>query len=518
MLRSDIIAAAKEIRVFAPLIGAPEQFAVLRDFLRRMGYTSPGIGHRLGMATLDEMDLSDLPLSLGDRLTTHDALDLTIRLFVTGNFVEAAETDRKLTRPVWEAIRALGLVAENPRNAKQFSATVALYPVGDVFIISDRWSSPDGSEKKSFADIVYPALSPNTRELLSWLPEEKCGEFLELCGGAGAAALQSARFAQMSYSADLTARSALFAKFNGALNGISNFESLEGDLYAPVRGKTFDRIAAHPPYVPVLRQRDIFYGGGEDGEEISRRIVQEAPRYLRPGGRLYCRTLGTDREGAPFEKRVREWLGEKQSEFDVAIFISKNIEPFRFAVESAVKSGGGAREVKDWKKVFGHHGIQDLLVGLVLLQRVKASRPVFTLRRTMGKTGGRAAIEWIVRLEEMLQRENAVELLLAAKPRASQFLNLNIRHQVEGGELVPREISASTPYPFPLDTKLQPWMCSLVCRCDGSHTIAKLHEICKESGWIQPDTPMEQFARLAGILISGGFLEIEQAKLPRAEG
>ena len=504
--------------MLAPVIGSPEQFAALRDFLRQIGYTSPRIGQRLGMATLDELDLSDLPVTLGERLTTYDALDLAVRLFVTGNFVNAAEADLKLTRPVWQAIRSLGLVAKNPQNAKQFSATVALYPVGEILIISDRWSSPNGSEKKSFSDIVYPALSPNTRELLSWLPEEKCDAFLEVCGGAGAAALQSARVAQSSFSADLTSRSALFAKFNGALNGIRNFESLEGDLYAPVRGKTFDRIAAHPPYVPVLQQRDIFYGGGEDGEEISRRIVQEAPEYLRPGGRLYCRTLGTDRENAPFEKRVREWLGEKQSEFDVAIFISKNIEPFRFAVESAVKSGGGAREVKDWKKVFGHHGIQDLLVGLVFLQRVKTPRPVFTIRRTLGKNGGRAAIEWIVRLEEMLQHENAVEMLLATKPRASQFLNLNIRHQVEGGELVPREISAFTPYPFPLDTKLQPWMCSLVCRCDGSHTIAELYQICKESGWIRTDTPLEQFARLAGVLISGGFLEIEQAKLPRAEG
>ena len=499
-----------------PKIGTPEQFEVFRSFLRRANYRESEIQQRLGLSTCGQLDLIALPPSLVEKLSANDALDLIIRLFLIGGYVERGEAERACSVPVWQAARDLGLLESEASHPEKWFATVALYPIGDVFIISDRWTNPDGSPKPSFSDIVYPALSPNSLELLSWLPDESCDSFLELCGGAGAAALQCAKLARKSLSADITQRSALFAKFNGALNGVANFESLEGDLYAPFKGQTFDRICAHPPYVPVLQQKDIYFGGGEDGEEIARRIIQELPDYLRPGGRLYCRTLGTDREGAPFERRVREWLGEKQSEFDVAIFVGKNIEPFRFAVESAVKSGRGAAEVNDWKSLFGKHHIQDLLVGLILIQRVKEPRAVFTIRRTLGEQRGRNVLEWILGWEERMVQPQALEALLAMKPRVSPHMNLNIRHQVESGEFVPRDFALSTLFPFQTDTRLQPWMCSMICRCDGTHTIAELHGICKESGWIRPETPMKEFAGLAKVLISGGFLEVDEARLPAA--
>jgi SAM-dependent methyltransferase len=499
-----------------PRIGKPEQFEVVREFLKRSNYREVRIAERLGMPFPGQLDLIALPHELADRLTAKDALDLLIGLFLIGTYTRVADAESKFSGVVWEAMKALGLIAEHPTDSTQCFATVALYPVGEIYIISDRWSNPDNSEMKSFPDIVYPALSPNTRELLSWLPVEPCDAFLEVCGGTGAAALQAAGLASRSCAADITPRATLFAAFNGALNEAGNFTSLQGDLYAPVQGQTFDRIAAHPPYVPVLRPADIYYGGGEDGEEIVRRLVQQLPEYLRPGGRFYCRTLGTDRTEGPFEKRVRDWLGEKQAEFDVAVFVGKNIEPFRYAIETAIRTGRGQAEVRDWKALFGYHHIQDLLIGLVLIERIEQPRRTFTIRRTFGAHRGREVVEWILRWERRMAQEDAIEMLLDAKPRTSPYMNLNIRHQVEEEELVPREFTLSTAYPFPLDSKLQPWMCSMICRCDGTRTIAELHSVCRESGWIHPDTPVEEFAKLAGILIGGGFLEVEEARLPVA--
>src|SRR5439155_22250135 len=117
-----------------------------------------------------------------------------------------------------------------------------------------------------------------------------------------------------------------FADFNRRINGISNFVASAGDLYEPAGGLTFDRIVAHPPYVPVYRPQLIFDSGGQDGEQIVRRIIEGLPRYLRPGGRFTALTMGSDRGDSdqgrsdrdhPFEHRLREWLGSREAEFDV---------------------------------------------------------------------------------------------------------------------------------------------------------------------------------------------------------
>jgi release factor glutamine methyltransferase len=65
-----------------------------------------------------------------------------------------------------------------------------------------------------------------------------------------------------------------------------------GNLFAPVRGQTFDLILANPPYVPdpddsrTPQGRARNWNGGRDGRLLVNRICQEAPGLLRPGGVL----------------------------------------------------------------------------------------------------------------------------------------------------------------------------------------------------------------------------------------
>ncbi len=80
-------------------------------------------------------------------------------------------------------------------------------------------------------------------------------------------------------------------------NGV---EAFVGDLFAPVPEElagNVDVIVGVVPYVPTpelpLLQRDTFtferplsYDGGPDGTDILRRVIREAPHYLRPGGTL----------------------------------------------------------------------------------------------------------------------------------------------------------------------------------------------------------------------------------------
>jgi hypothetical protein len=112
-------------------------------------------------------------------------------------------------------------------------------------------------------------------------------------------------------------RATRFAEFNARLNGCGNVEAVCGDLYGAVPGSRFACISAHPPFVPAVGSVVIYRDGGAGGEEITRRIVQGLPAHLAEGGTCYLLTLGRDAEDATFEERVRGWLGEGHSGFDV---------------------------------------------------------------------------------------------------------------------------------------------------------------------------------------------------------
>ncbi len=86
----------------------------------------------------------------------------------------------------------------------------------------------------------------------------------------------------------------------------------EGDLVAPVRPEeygTFDVLVSNPPYVPssvvdtLTREVRAFeprlaLDGGTDGLDIFRRLLDEVPRMLRPGGLFACELFETATEPA----------------------------------------------------------------------------------------------------------------------------------------------------------------------------------------------------------------------------
>ena len=76
--------------------------------------------------------------------------------------------------------------------------------------------------------------------------------------------------------------------------------SWRGDLFESVAEEfhgTFDLIVANPPYIPSDELRSLpaevgrfepalALDGGPDGLEVARRIWRDAPRWLRPGGKI----------------------------------------------------------------------------------------------------------------------------------------------------------------------------------------------------------------------------------------
>jgi release factor glutamine methyltransferase len=126
------------------------------------------------------------------------------------------------------------------------------------------------------------------------------GIAVDLCTGSGAVAMVLQRRRDVRVVAvDIAAEAVACARCNGV-------EAQVGDLFEPIpaelRGRV-DVITAVVPYVPTDHlqwlQRDTFsfeevraYHGGADGAEVLRRVIGEAPAWLRRGGSLWLELGG----------------------------------------------------------------------------------------------------------------------------------------------------------------------------------------------------------------------------------
>lgn len=475
------------------------------------------VSERLGIGTTDDYLRLRPDPSAAREIT--DRLDLLARLFLIGEYVSRRQLQAWIPAATLEAIEGLGLLAIHPARPDCCYSPVALYPAHSLYLVSDRWTNPDLSPIASFDDIVYPAITVNTRHFLETLPATPCETFLDLCSGTGVAALMAAaRYAGHAWAFDVTERSALYAGFNRLLNGIRNVTVARGDLYEPAGEQTFDRIVANPPYMPALRPAHIYADGGELGERITRRVVEGLPRYLRPGGCFYCVTAGVEQEREAFEQRLRRWLGDLEAEFDVFLVTRQFFETSHLAHQSAVRTRGGPQEVEQWKAVFQKHGVKHLVYGSVAIERKRArSRPV-TVRRQKGPLSGSAELEWLKAWETAAGDPGSAGLILDAQPIASPGLELHVVHRLREGELAPAKFTLEIQHPFATDCRIQPWTAYLLARCDGRITAREHFAWLKQNQLIHPDAPADEFAELLRVLISGGFVEIEGFRPPPRRG
>jgi release factor glutamine methyltransferase len=129
------------------------------------------------------------------------------------------------------------------------------------------------------------------RRAIECLPA--AGVAIDLCTGSGAIAmaLAVAHPGARVVASDIDEGAVSCARANGV-------EAYQGDLFAPLPVELagiVDVVVAVVPYVPTpalsLLQRDTLtfesavpYDGGPDGTDILRRVLTDAPHFLRPGG------------------------------------------------------------------------------------------------------------------------------------------------------------------------------------------------------------------------------------------
>jgi len=126
----------------------------------------------------------------------------------------------------------------------------------------------------------------------------------DLCTGSGCIAISLARERERAqlFATDISAKALVVARENARSHAVSaRIRFFEGDLFAPlgeldIRGR-IDIIVSNPPYIPsgdlgALQPevRDYEPGmaliAGPEGTEIQKRIINEAPEFLKKDGAL----------------------------------------------------------------------------------------------------------------------------------------------------------------------------------------------------------------------------------------
>lgn len=137
------------------------------------------------------------------------------------------------------------------------------------------------------------------------------GFILDVGTGCGILSVLAASKAKHIVAVDINPYAARCAKINAEVNGVSDkIDIFIGDLFNPIHENlTFDTILFNAPYLPDEKRKEskslieYAWSGGKDGREVIDRFIQQAPKYLKPYGRI----LLVQSSLSDVEKTIREF-------------------------------------------------------------------------------------------------------------------------------------------------------------------------------------------------------------------
>ncbi len=144
--------------------------------------------------------------------------------------------------------------------------------------------------RSPMAELIEAGFSP-------WADEERVGRVLDLCTGSGCIGIAVAM--HMPHAevdlVDISEPALAVARRNLADYALEErVRAIRSDLYDGLGGEQYDLIVSNPPYVGAeemaslpdeyRREPALGLAGGDDGLDLVRRILHQAPDHLAPAG------------------------------------------------------------------------------------------------------------------------------------------------------------------------------------------------------------------------------------------
>ncbi len=203
---------------------------------------------------------------------------------------------------------ALGLVT---RDGGDVRAALHVEPVETPgsstacgHIVSDLKARPGGAALRKDHVVGQGGASGSLAQLVVHRPVDN---LLDLGTGSGVQAVHLAGRAGRITATDLSPRALDLARLSFALSGV-DAELLEGSLFEPVEGRTFDLIVSNPPFVISPDRRFGYRESGLPGDDVCRRLVEGAPAHLADDGWCHLLANWLHVEGEDWRERVAGWV------------------------------------------------------------------------------------------------------------------------------------------------------------------------------------------------------------------
>ncbi|HEY2377830.1 MAG TPA: methyltransferase [Gemmatimonadaceae bacterium] len=494
--------------------GNSGQFARVRELFLRSGFEETPVCARAGVDSIYEFPRPEGRSAFKD---VSDAQSLFVRLFVDGDRVARSVAESMLSPGDVTVLEDLGLLHAVLEEPSLCTATVAIYPVEELYIASDRRHGFESTQEVPPSDLVFSPMTRETQRFLRLMPRESCEHLLDLCTGTGIAGLvAAARFARRATLVDIAERSVRFAEFNVALNGLANVRVLRGDVYSALGDQRCDVIIAHPPYVPALQTEFVFRDAGEDGEQVTRQIIAGLAEHLTPGGQFFCECMLTEREGDTLEQRLRSMLAESSDDFDVVLVQGRGLDPMHFFADQAKAGYAPFERLAEMSETLERLRIQQLVFCSILFQRRATDRAVITTRRALSPLTSSPDLQWVLRWMVGTANWDAAlsRRLLASRPRTLPHTELRSRSMLHDGQWSVDECQLVTLAPFAVEAACPNWYATLLQFCDGRMTAREHLQYLRDTRAVPDAAPEDMFAMMIRQLVDAGLIEIDEFRLP----
>ena len=408
------------------------------------------------------------------------------RLFIEGGTVESGEVD-EIEPDFEDSLRDEGLLEQVPTGVR---ATVRISLWRGLVIAHDR---PPGVQIPR--DIVLRP-SPTTRTVATLTVRRRCRRALDVGTGCGALALLAAAHADEVIATDVNPRALWFTELNARLNGIENVRCVEGDLFEPVSGESFDLVMGNLPFVQSPDTEFLFRDGARrEGRDISETAVVASADALAPDGfaTLLVNWLVIDGE-APTAAPL-SWV--RASGCSGLVLFHSVQSPRTYATNWA---HGPDDDVDEWVEYLRSRGAVSVANGAIILHRSKP-RKVRSAKMSVSPSGeGGRQVERVLRapsLDDEAVRSSRPKIVM---PYTSTS---RVRHDADGRTLRPIEIHLADT--AGIAGVVQPVVAEVIDRLDGVLTVGEAIAAQRTAspGTVSPELEAAVVSTVRALVVAG---------------
>ena len=480
---------------------SPADARRLHDFLAAAGYSHQTF-RETPLLRLPPNRLGD-PACLPEWMAEPSTLNLLLRLFFLAYPQPREAVASLVPEPVLRLMLEAGMLAG---DGQALSATVMLTPYQDSLFASDSAARMRSAEA---ADIV---VWPNPASLLLHLfaIAAPARATLDLGAGCGILGILAAPHSDRVVATDLNPRAEPLVAFNAALNGVDNVEFLTGDTFEPVRGRTFDRILANPPFFLTPGCERMYCENSMDLDQYCRRVVREGAQHLAEGGYLQALLEWAQVRGQPWQERLAEWL--EGTGCDAWILRRYTRDAAAYAEErirTAWPQEPPAARLAAWMAYYRERGVEEVHGGMLAMRRRPAQNwlRVEELAADSAEPFGDVVLETFA-TQDILAARPTDEELLRMKPRLSPRAELEQSCRVSGGKWAVASARLLLTGGVPASLAVEPQVAEFLGRCDGALTLGELARDLAARVNVGADAASQQCCAVVRKLAERRFLRI----------